>query len=86
MDNITNLTVHELVHEGKVLIPLQVVYGNYIKFLEEYDEYISQDLKNILEAKLIMSKEVVDNSILEKKYVYVDVDGMTLPQILEVKE
>lgn len=81
-----SLTVHELVHDGKVLIPLQVVYGNYIKFLEEYDEYISQDLKNILEAKLIMSKEVVDNSILEKKYVYVDVDGMTLPQILEVKE
>lgn len=81
-----SITVHELVHEGQVLIPLQVVYGNYIKFLEEYDDYIGQDLRNILEAKLIMSKEVVDNSILAKKYVYVEVDGFTLPQLIEEKK
>lgn len=80
------VTVHELVHEGKILIPLQVIYGNYIKFLEEYDEYIGQDLRNILEAKLIMSKEVIDNSILSKKYVYLEVDGIKLPQPIDLKE
>lgn len=79
-------TVHELVHEGKLLIPLQVVYGDYIKFLEDYDDYIGQDLRNILEAKLIMSKEVVDNSILVTKYVYIEVDGMSFPQPIDLKE
>lgn len=80
-----SVTVHELVHIGKVLIPLQVVYGNYIKFLEQYEEWITDDLKNILQAKLIMSREVIDNSILEKKYVYLEVEGFNLPQPLELK-
>lgn len=80
-----SVTVHELVHIGKVLIPLQVVYGNYIKFLEQYEEWITDDLRNILQAKLIMSREVIDNSILEKKYVYLEVEGFNLPQPLELK-
>ncbi len=80
-----SVTVHELVHIGKVLIPLQVVYGNYIKFLEQYEEWITDDLKNILQAKLIMSREFIDNSILEKKYVYLEVEGFNLPQPLELK-
>lgn len=78
-------TVHELVHVGKIVIPLQIIYGNFIKFLDQYDRWITDDLKAILEAKLIMSKEVIDNSILEKKYVYLEVDGFNLPQPLELK-
>lgn len=80
-----SITVHELVHSGKLFIPLQNVYGDFISFLEEYDQYISQDLKDILQIKLKMSKELesLDLSILEKKYVYLEVDGMTFPQPLE---
>lgn len=79
-----SLTVHELVHDGKIFIPLQNVYGDFISFLEEYEPYISEDLQNVLEVKLRMSRdtESQDLSILEKKYIYLEVDGMTLPQPL----
>lgn len=80
-----SLTVHQLVHNGKLFIPLQNVYGNFISFLEEYDAYISEDLKEVLELKLKMSKDSTnqDMSILEKRYVYLEIDGMTFPQPLE---
>jgi hypothetical protein len=80
-----SLTVHQLVHDGKLFIPLQCVFGGFITFLEEYEKYISQDLKDMLECKLQMSKDVQsqDMSILEKKYIYLEVDGMSFPQIIE---
>lgn len=80
-----SVTVHKLLHNGKVFIPLQNVYGNYIAFLEEYSEYMPQDLQEILELKLTMSKDAMnqDMSILEKKYVYLEVDGMSFPHIID---
>jgi hypothetical protein len=77
-----SITVHELVHNGKLFIPLQNVYGDFIGFLEEYEPYISADLNEILEIKLKMSKDVdaQDQSILEKKFIYLEVDGMSFPQ------
>jgi hypothetical protein len=80
-----SLTVHDLVHEGKIFIPLQNVYGDFISFLEEYEPYISQDLQDILEIKLKMSRDVEaqDISILEKKYVYLEIDGMRFPEPLD---
>lgn len=80
-----SITVHELVHSGKLFIPLQNVRGNFIDFIEEYDEYISEDLKNMLQIKLKMSKEIEkqDLSILETKYTYLEVDGFVLPETLD---
>lgn len=79
-----SITVHQLTHDGKIFIPLQNVYGNYISFLEEYSPYISEGLQNMLQIKLQMSKELIepDTSILEKKYVYLDVDGFSLPHLI----
>lgn len=80
-------TVHKLLHLGKLFIPLQCVYGNFIQFLEEYEIYINDDLKSILEYKLTLSKDIESNdmSILEKKYIYLEIDGMSFPQPLEEK-
>lgn len=80
-----SLTVHELVHSGKILIPLQNVYGDFVSFLEEYDHYITEDLRDTLEKKFTMSKDVAaqDTSILEKRFVYLEVDGFNFPQLLE---
>jgi hypothetical protein len=80
-----SVTVHELVHNGNLFIPLQNVYGNYLQFLEEYGEYVSDSIKSLLETKLRMSKELdtPDLSILETKYVYLDVEGFTLPQVIQ---
>lgn len=79
-----SITVHQLIHDGKLFVPLQNVYGDYTKFIQEYAECIPTDIHNMLEMKLKISKDIdsVDNSILEKKYVYLDVDGFSLPQII----
>ncbi len=82
-----SITIHKLTHIGKIFIPLQAVYGDFLKFLEEYDEYISEDLKSLLEYKLTMSKDPsnLDMSILEKKFIYLEVDGVEFPQLLQEK-
>lgn len=78
-------TVHGLVHDGRLMIPLQCVYGDYMSFIEEYYDSIPEDVLNALQLKVEMSKDIqkVDMSILNKKYVYLDIDGFSLPQIIE---
>jgi hypothetical protein len=76
-------TVHELVHSGKLMLPLQCVAGDYIKFIEEYYDDISNELHSILRKKVELSKEVSDTSILEKRFVYIEVEGFRLPQPIE---
>lgn len=80
-----SITVHELVHNGKIFIPLQSIYGRkFIKFLELYNDYISKDLQDMLKIKFNLSKDLNSNdlSIIEKKFVYIEVEGMKLPQIV----
>ena len=78
-------TIHDLVHDGKLFIPLQNLYGFYIRFIEDYEPYIPNDILAMLETKLAMSQDIEsqDMSILETKYTYLDVEGMTFPQIIE---
>lgn len=75
-------TVHDLVHDGRLLIPLQNVYGDYLAFLADEYEYVSVDMRNALQTKIEMSKDIQNdqNSLLEKRYVYLTVDGFILPQ------
>lgn len=78
-------TVHDLVHDGKLFIPLQNLYGFYVNFIEEYEPYIPNDILAMLETKLAMSQDIEaqDMSILETKYTYLEVENMTFPQIVE---
>jgi hypothetical protein len=73
-------TVHELVHSGKLFIPLQCVAGEYIRFIEEYYDDIPNELHCIIRKKVELSKEASDTSILEKKFVYIEVEGFNLLQ------
>ena len=78
-------TCHGLVHDGRLMVPLQCVYGDFLGFVDKYYEYIPDDVREMLNEKIAMSKEIkqVDTSILNKKYVYLEVDGFTLPQKVE---
>lgn len=79
-------TVHTLVHSGSLFIPLQNVYGRYVTFIKEYEEYISSDIMAVIENKLKISKElnsIDENNKLEKKFIYLEVEGWNLPQIIE---
>jgi hypothetical protein len=67
-------TVHEIVHDGQLFIPLQAVKGNFVKFFSKYEEDISPDTKAILMAKIKMSKETVvqDSTVLNTRYIYLE--------------
>lgn len=78
-----SLTCHGLVHDGRLLIPLQCVYGDYMSFIDEYYDCIPEDVLEALQAKIDLSKDMqVDMSILKKKYTYLTIDGFTLPQVI----
>lgn len=77
-------TVHTLVHNGELFIPLDAPRGDYISFIKEYDKYISTDLMSNLEQMLILSRQIQDLSLLNTKYTYIDVEGFTLPKIIEL--
>lgn len=83
-------TVHELVHNGKIFIPIQDVYGKgFIDFIAEYDDFIDQDLRKILNDKIDISRDIIqeDNlSILDKNYVYLEIEGITMPSLTELQE
>ena len=79
-------TVHKLVHEGMVFIPVQNVRGDWLSFYKEYEPYMPQDMKDKLKSIVKFSKECQDYSLLETKYTYVDVDGFRPLSLLGQEE
>jgi len=64
-------TVHELAHNGEIFINLNLVYGNVKKFIEDYFEYIDQELFNSLDTlKNLSDKNALQSNsyILKKKF------------------
>lgn len=78
-----SLTVHQLVHDNKIFIPLQAVFGDVPKFMKEYESHINDNYVDMIKKKLDDSKKVQDNSILETSYMYLEVDGFTFPSLVE---
>lgn len=78
-------TVHELVHVGRVFLPLQYLDDGFMKFFDLYHEEIEQcSLKEPLEKKIALSKmfNFKSNSVLQKKYIYINNEGYdNIPQV-----
>ena len=70
-----SITVHEMVHNGMIFIPVTQCRGDWLSFFKEYEPFIPQDMKDKLKNIVRFSKECQDLSLLETKYTYVDVDG-----------
>ena len=71
-------TVHEAVHVGKVFIPLQYLDEGFMKFYQTFKREVNQcELESVLLKKLNLSKtfNFKSNSILHKKYIYVNHEG-----------
>lgn len=80
-------TVHDLTHNGVLFIPLQAVFGGFASFAIEYDEDIKPEVKDIIQEKLNLSREItLDKTALEKRFVYLDVDGVKIPSLLSEEE
>lgn len=75
-------TVHELVHNGKIFIPLQFIDEGFNQFYRKYKKTIDNmdGLCDLLQAKVRLSQEYTKNpdefiSILKKRYIYVINEG-----------
>lgn len=81
-------TVHELVHNQYLFVPTTSVFGFYRDFMEMYDEYIDQELKDKIERLEEFSAlyEGEDKFILDKHFLYTDLSGTyKLPKYEDVK-
>lgn len=80
-----SFTMHELVHNDKIFIPLQYYYQRYDEFYDEYEEYISEVTKNKIELLINMSMKCdkIQSDILDPEFVYVNVEGFNFPEIPE---
>ena len=71
-------TVHELVHNNYLFIPLEKVYGYFNKFADWYEPYMDEEIINNLRRNVEYSEnyheELEDSNlhILNKNYVYID--------------
>lgn len=81
-------TVHQLVHVGKVFIPLQFLDEGFMNFYNEYKREVNEcDLEAVLLKKLELSKtfNFKSNSILHKKYIYITNEGYdSIPDELRI--
>lgn len=71
-------TVHELVHNQYMFIPVQKVMGNYESFFQNYEPYITPDVKDTFNRIIEYSKtydESTQNAALSKSYLYLDIEG-----------
>lgn len=70
-------TAHQIVHNStKLLIPLNVVYGQYSEFLNEYE--IPDELYEKLERKIEMTKKLTPESFdaIQKEFTYLEIQGV----------
>ena len=76
-------TMHELVHNDKVFVPLQYIYHKYDKFYNEYEDFIEPNVKEKIEVKVNLSLRCPDilSDILDTEFIYFNIDGVHLPQV-----
>lgn len=77
------ITMHKLVHNGRIFIPLQFIYHKYNEFFKEYEEYMNAALIEKIEAKVNLSLHTQDlvSDSLDVEFVYLNVDGFKFPEI-----
>lgn len=80
-----SVTAHELVGEGKLIIPLNTVYGRFVQFVNDYYDYIDPIYLTMLSEKMELSRNLSsgDLSILKVRYLYSEVEGQSLPTTLK---
>lgn len=82
-------TVHELVHNSYLFVPVNRVFGMYQQFATAYWEFFDETEQNtfneICETSKAYNDAERDVSVLDKKYIFIDYSGAwDLPQYEEV--
>lgn len=86
-------SLHQMVHfSDNIVIPFNMIYGNYRKFMDEYADYFDYDgdtsILDKFEAKAIESRKFNSQMVskLTPSFVYLKVDGFQLPQKIPMQE
>lgn len=83
-------TIHQLVHNSNdIFIPLNLIYGDYSKFIEDYYDYLEPEMLFKIETKVSQSKNVQKEQfekILNPEFTYVNVEGFELPRKMQYSE
>lgn len=76
-------TMHELVHNDKIFIPLQYIYQEYSEFYSEYEGFFDETLLQRIQTKINLSMKTSDilSDVLDTEFIYVEVDGVNFPEI-----
>lgn len=82
-----SVTTHELVHDGKLIVPLYCVYGRFVEFTKKYYNELGEERLQMLNDNIVLTKTMKqsDFSILNVEYIYTEVDGFSLPQKKEIE-
>ena len=87
-------SLHEVVHSNneKLVIPMHMIFGDYVKFLAEYEDALNLDenknIKKKIELMIERTKDLNAESFdcLKTKFTYIKVDGYELPVKIEDEE
>lgn len=76
-------TAHELVTNDKIFIPLQYVYQRYDLFFDEYERFMRDYVKELIQIKVNMSMQcdMIQSDVLDPDVTYVDIEGYQFPEI-----
>ncbi len=76
-------TMHQLVHDDKIFIPLQYIYQSYNEFYTEYKNYINPMVLEKISAKVDLSLKTDDilSDSIDPEFTYIKIDGFEFPQI-----
>lgn len=81
-----SITAHQLVHDGKLIVPLNCVYGRFVEFTNRFYDVLGEERLSVLKENILLTKQMKksDFSILNVQYVYTQVDGFNLPKPIEL--
>jgi hypothetical protein len=84
------LTAHELVHNSDIFVPVDKVYGNVRGFYDRYRDGFTTDHKQLLKENIQVTKQLNNEnyspSVLERKFTYLEVEGIEFPSKIKVDE
>ena len=78
-----SITAHELAENGRIFIPLQLIYQRYDLFVEEYEDHMDTNLKSKIEMIIQMSQKADTpvSDVLDPEFTYINIDGFEFPEV-----
>lgn len=66
-------TPHKLVHNQYLFVPVDKVFGNYMKFKNMYEEFMTSEQIDLFDRIMESSKNMtLDTEVLDQNFIYLD--------------